>query len=144
MNIVWKRVDFKTSQQKLAAPPKAPSITVNSKSGRIALNAAACGLIPELFFYDHIAVVKGFSEEQQVAWGIQFIRKGCEPAGDFKIHKVHREDDSVRSCVIGSKKLARMLVNEAKETMVMPVTKVNDFMLEIDVVPASPADGEQP
>lgn len=130
MNIIWKRVEFKESMKE--RKPRIPGISINCKSGRIALNAAACKLLPELFFYDSVAIVKGYSDDQPVAWGFQFVQTEHGPAGDFKIRKVTRNDKTVRSCIIWSKKLARMLVGDDEQKVLCPATKINDFMLGIN------------
>lgn len=137
MNIIWKKVEFKECVKE--RKPRTPTMSINGKSGRISLNAAACKLLPELFFYDSVAIVKGYSGDQPVAWGFQFIQAEHSPAGDFRIHKVTRDDKSVRCCVIGSKRLARMLVGNSDQKVVCPVTKINDFMLGIDTPSNSPA-----
>jgi len=137
MNIIWKKVEFKECVKE--RKPRTPAMSINGKSGRISLNAAACKLLPELFFYDSVTIVKGYSGDRPVAWGFQFIQAEHGPAGDFKIHKVTRDDKSVRCCVIGSKRLARMLVGDGEQKVVCPVTKINDFMLGIDTPQQSSA-----
>lgn len=49
----------------------------------------------------------------------------------YELQKAYYEDNSIRSCVITSKKLARLLSDNAQETCVFQLTKVNDFMLSI-------------
>lgn len=130
MSIVWKKVIVNTSHDMISHQKK-PTITINCKSGRVAFNAAACGMIPDLFFYDYAAVVQGLDGDKQIALGIQFLRSEAADETDFRIHKVKRDDNSIRSCVITSKKLARLLSDNAQETCVFQLTKVNDFMLSI-------------
>lgn len=141
MNIVWKKLNFKAVPREKAPRKRVPRVSINSQSGRISLNAAACGLLPELFFYSSVDIVKGFSEEDEpVAWGFQFVQDERAPAGEFKLHKTTRDDKSVKSCVIVSKKLARALLGEGREKALCPVTKLNDFMLGIEAQPTVSAE----
>lgn len=128
MSIVWKKVIVNTPHDVLSHQKK-PTVTINCKTGRVAFNAAACSMIPDLFFFDYAALVQNDGDDTQATLAFQFFRSETADETDFLIHKVKREDNTIRSCNITSRKLARLLSEDTQETCVFQLTKVNDFML---------------
>lgn len=125
---IWHRVELKKPEKQQT---KTPRITVNPKTGRIAFNAAACTLVPHLFFFKKAIPLEATAEDGSPVWGFQFV--GTEDASetDLAISKRERENRTISNCVIVSKPMARLITHNGNKTETFMVSADNDFLLRV-------------
>lgn len=125
---IWHRIELKKSERR---PTKSPRITVNPKTGRIAFNAAACALVPHLFFFKKAIPLEATAEDGSPVWGFQFVGSDDASENDLLLSKRERENRTISSCVVVSKPLAQLITNNGDKTEVFMVRADNDFLLRV-------------
>lgn len=125
---IWRRVELKKPEKQQI---KKPRITVNPKTGRIAFNAAACGLVPHLFFFKKAIPLEATAEDGSPVWGFQFVGNEEASETDLTISKRERENRTISSCVIVSKPMARLITHNGNKTETFMVRADNDFLLRV-------------
>lgn len=123
--VLWSRLGIEPKKTNFRG---IPIVTCNTVSGRIHFNAAACHMIPEVYFCKFAEILhKKERNGGQEVLGIRLVQDyPC--AGSFRINKVMR-NQKICGCTIYSLQLAKYIKNNRPEDILHFPVKVSEPML---------------